>query len=334
MNRHFLSIVDLTSPELMNIVQRGAQLAAGADVGEPLKGMAVGIFFRKTSTRTRTSFTVAVSRLGGVPVTFGPNDLQINAGESIEDTARVLAGYLNALVIRSPESADEAQLFARQSSMSIVNAMSAMEHPTQALADLTTLVSHFGHLEGLQVLYLGEGNNTVASLALAFSRIRNARLTVVTPEGYGLEPEILCQCREFCGESGASIETGHDVNRLPRNVDVVYTTRWETTGTVKRNPHWRVDFAPFCITPALMERVSKRSETVFMHDLPAIRGEDVLSDVLDGPSSIAFTQAQNKLYAAMAVLEWCVQRTEAVSHRRSVGRNCGKRPRFATGTVL
>ena len=257
---------------------------------------------------------VAISRLGGVPVTFGPNDLQINTGESIEDTARVLAGYLDALVIRSPESADEPQLFARQNSMSIVNAMSANEHPTQAIADLVTLACQFGCLEGLHMVYLGEGNNTAAALALAFSRIPKAKLTVVTPEGHGLRPAILSQSQEFCLESGAVIETSHDVELLPRNVDAVYTTRWETTGTVKRDADWRVKFNPFCVTPALMKKVSKSSGTVFMHDLPAVRGQDVLSDVLDGPSSIAFEQAHNKLYAAMAVLEWCVPRKEAVSH--------------------
>ena len=166
-------------------------------------------------------------------------------------------------------------------------------------------------------MYVGEGNNTAAALALAFSRIPKARLTVATPEGYGVEPSILHQCQEFCAESGAIIETSHDVRRLPRHVDAVYTTRWETTGTVKLDPDWRTKFSPFCVTPALMKKVSKPSGTVFMHDLPAVRGQDVLSDILDGPSSIAFKQARNKLYAAMAVLEWCIPGEEAVSYTRS-----------------
>jgi ornithine carbamoyltransferase len=185
--------------------------------------------------------------------------------------------------------------------MSIINAMTDKEHPTQVFADLATIKEHFGHLDGLHILYLGEGNSTAAALALAVSKSPGMRLTLLTPEGYGLPQEIFAQA-----QISSLIEEYHNLDYLPKNVDVVYTTRWQTTGSTKNDPQWREKFEPFRVTQKLMNRVSKSAETIFMHDLPAVRGEDVTDEVLDGSQSIAFHQAKNKLFSAMAVLEWCI----------------------------
>jgi len=305
--RHILSILDLEPAQVLYIVNRALEITRSQDEKrKPLEGKVVGVYFRKTSTRTRSSFMVGAAKLGAIVVAYGPHDLQTNTGESIQDTARVLANYLDVLVIRTAESLSEMKIIANQDHMSVINAMSDNEHPTQALADLMTIKEHFCRLDDINVLYLGEGNNTAAALALAISRIQGMRLTMLTPEGYGLAHDVLDLSHEFARKYNTVFEEHHSVEKLPKNVDVVYTTRWQTTGTSKKDPNWRERFKPFSVTKALMASVSKPSGTVFMHDLPAVREEDVSSDVLDGVQSIAFRQARNKLYSAMAALEWCV----------------------------
>jgi ornithine carbamoyltransferase len=305
--RHLISLDDLSGSDLWDIVERGAEsarrAAVGAGVGCPsLAGKVVGIFFRKTSTRTRTAFASGALRLGAGVIGYGPDDLQLNTGESSEDTGRVLSEMLDVLVARTADDPAELRIWAAQRRMAVVNAMSTDEHPTQALADLTTLTLRFGAVCGLRVLYVGEGNNTAAALALSLSRFRGVELDLRTPPGYGLAPEFRERAQARAETSGASVRERHDLDDAPREVDVVYTTRWRTTGTSKPDAHWREVFAPFQVTPELMDLSPK---AVFMHDLPAHRGEEVTAEVLDGPASIAFYQAENKMHSAMAVLEWC-----------------------------
>ena len=198
----------------------------------------------------------------------------------------------------------EMKAFAAQGRMPIINAMSDVEHPTQAVTDLAALQEHFGTLQGLHVLYIGDGDNTTASLALAFGMLPGMRLTIVTPEGYGLPQDLLDQAAAYCRESGSTVEQHHRMDDLPQGVDVVYTTRWLTMGVAKKDADWLTHFRPYTITPEVMERVSKPG-TIFMHDLPAMRGYEVVDEVLDGPQSIAFRQAFHKMTSAMAILAWC-----------------------------
>lgn len=307
MSRHILSLVDIEATEISSLIEKTVEIANGERFAkQPLRGKTVGIYFRKTSTRTRTAFTVGASKLGATVVTYGPNDLQTNTGETLDDTARVLAGYLDGLVLRTAGSLDEMRTLAGQANMAIVNAMSDLEHPTQALADLAMMKRHFGKLHGLHILYLGEGNSTAAALALAVSKLAGMKLTLLTPEGYGIPDTLLQHALNFADHSGAQIAEYHTHDGLPQRVDVVYTTRWQTTGSTKPQMDWRESFRLFSVTKKLMERVSRPSGTVFMHDLPAVRDEEVTGEVLDGPQSIAFQQAHNKLFGAMAVLEWCL----------------------------
>lgn len=305
--KHLLSIEELGRENLAFLVRQGCVIAAGGGRGAlPLQGRAVGIYFRRSSTRTRTSFTVGALRLGAGVISYGPHDLQIATGESLADTARVLSGFLDCLVIRTNEPAAEMKVLASQSEMAVINAMSTEEHPTQAVTDLVTIHEALGRLEGVHVLYLGEGNNTAASLALATALTPGMRLTLVAPEGYGLPRQTLETAAKLARQHGSLVEQHHDLDRLPRNVDVVYTTRWQTMGEPKPDANWREKFEPYAVTPQLMARVSKPAGTIFLHDLPAVRGAEVHDEVLDGPQSLAFRQARHKLTAAMAVLAWCL----------------------------
>ena len=303
--QHLLSLTQLSPSQLTALVRRSAEFASGHR-SKPLTDRTVGIFFRRSSTRTRTSFTVGAQKLGAQTVVFGPQDLQLVTGETLEDTGRVLSGYLDALVIRTNDAQAEMEALARQNRMAVINAMSAEEHPTQAVADLSTILEARGDLEGVHLLYLGEGNNSTSALCFAFALIPRGHLTIVTPEGYGLPDSLLDQARELGRERGSIIEQHHDIGGLPRNVDVVYTTRWQTMGASKPDPDWRRRFLPYTVDARLMERVSKPEGTIFMHDLPSVRGDDATDEVLDGPQSLAWRQAEHKMFAAMAVLEYCV----------------------------
>ena len=302
--RHLLSLADRADDELRHLVSRSCEYAAWPSAAaRPLAGCVVGSYFRVTSTRTRTAFSSAAIRLGASVITYGPGDLQLNTGETIEDTGEVMSRMLDGLVVRTAGDPAELRALAAQPRMSVINAMSADEHPTQAISDLAMIRQRLGQVEGVRCLYLGEGNNTASALALALARFDGAEMHLRTPPGYGLAADKLAQAAAAARRHGARVDEQHDLRALPPQVDVVYTTRWETTGTSKPDARWRDVFAPFRVSRALMERYPK---AVFMHDLPAHRGQEVDQDVLDGQASIAFDQAESKLYGAMAVLEWSV----------------------------
>lgn len=302
--RHLLSIEDIPDHDLAELSARARWYASGAGAGHrPLRGRIVGTYFRETSTRTRTAFSTAALRLGADHLAFGAGDLQDTTGESLEDTGRILGLMLDALVVRSATEPGGHGRLCGRTEMPVINAMSADEHPTQALADLATLSARFGTVNGLRVLYVGEGNNTAAALTLALSRCSRGRLVLCTPPGYGLDRRILAVARAHAADTKTEIREVTDPRDRTGDFDVVYTTRWQTTGTTKPTPDWRTVFAPFQVGEELMER---HPEAVFMHDLPAHRGEEVTAAVLDGPRSIAFEQARMKMFSAMAVLEWCV----------------------------
>lgn len=306
--RNLISISELNDEDLAWLAARGAELSLGAPAGRPLDGALVGIHFRGTSTRTRTAFSAGALRLGAAIVPLGSDDLQTRTGETIEDTGRVLSGMLDALVVRTAAASCELRALGAHPGMAVVNAMTADEHPTQALADLATISARLGTISGCRILYVGEGNSTAAALAIALSRFRGTDLELRTPPGYGLAPGILAEAERQARAHAARVTERHDMARLPCDADIIYATRWQTTGTSKADPGWRQAFAPFRVSADLWRTSPK---ALFMHDLPAHRGEEVCAEVLDGPDSIAFTQAWNKMYGAMAVLEWCLGGGEA-----------------------
>ncbi|GAA3945082.1 ornithine carbamoyltransferase [Actinoplanes auranticolor] len=299
-NHSVVSIDDLDDEALRWIVERGAAHSAGrVDRSRPLDGQVIGLLFQLTSTRTRTAFSAGALRLGAGLVTYGPNDLQLNTGESTRDTGVVFGSMLDGLVARV--DLHNQHLYEWAGGLSVVNAMSVDEHPTQALTDLTTMIGHFGRTEDLRVLYVGEGNNTAVGLALALMRCPGSHLELRTPPGYGVGPDILARARARAA-AGATVTERHDMADVADGFDVIYTTRWRTTGTSKPDADWMTIFRPFQVDKHLWDG---NPNAVLMHDLPAHRGEEVTAELLDGPLSIAFTQAANKMYSAMAVLEWC-----------------------------
>lgn len=301
--KHILSLKDLSKQETLDIVNRGIEYAKGSvALGTQLSGKVIGIYFTKTSTRTRTSFSSAALRLGANIISYGPNDLQTNTGENLEDTLQVLSQMLDGLVVRTSGSQQALNNFKGQRRMALVNAMTKEEHPTQALADLTTIKMQYGELSGINMIYMGEGNNTAIALALALAKFPKVSVHFCTPPNYGLNKELLEYAKTEALKNNSMITEVHNTNLLPSNTDIVYTTRWQTTGTSKPDKDWRQKFEPFAVTERLMTAYPKAT---FMHDLPAHRGEEVEAAVIDGDSSIVFDQAENKSHSAKAVLEWC-----------------------------
>jgi len=302
--RNLISLTELKPAELDGLVRRAVGFGGTEPTPKVLTGRAVGIFFNKTSTRTRTSFWAGATRLGADVITFGPGELQLDTGESLEDTARVLGEYLDALVVRTNGDVQDMRRLGGTENLAVVNALSRDEHPTQAIADLATLAEEFGQLDGRHLLYAGEGNSTAAALALATALTPGLRLSLVCPPGYGLP-------KDFIEAAGQLPDGRHQVyqyesfDQVIAPVDALYTSRWQTMGVPKADPNWLWAFKEYRVDNALLERFSG-PDTVFLHDLPATRGQEVEDAVLDGSSSRAWRQAHHKMTAAMAVLEWCM----------------------------
>jgi ornithine carbamoyltransferase len=302
--RNLISLADLTPGELGRIVARAVEYARGDVQDRRLTGKQVGIYFRRSSTRTRTSFWSGATRLGADVITFGPEELQVTTGETLEDTSRVLGQYLDALVVRTNGDVEEIRRLGTSSELAVVNALSRNEHPTQAIADLTTLTEHFGSLAGRHLLVVGEGNSSSAALALAGALTPELRVTLLCPEGYTVPKMTLDLVEELSG-GRHQVRQIADPVLIEGPVDAIYTSRWQTMGEPKTDPDWLAAFEGFSVDRSFFERYGS-PHSIFMHDLPAVRGQEVTDEILDGERSLAWRQAHNKMTAAMAVLEWCV----------------------------
>ena len=319
------SLNDVDPTDINRLVQRSTELFRDLDAHDhPLTGSNVGMLFTKTSTRTRTAFAVGARRLGASVISYGPADLQLNTGESLPDTGRILGAMLDALVARTAGPLGELRQLSRHGRIPVVNAMAAEEHPTQGICDLATMRLHLGELIGVKVLYIGEGNNTAVALAHGLARIVGSTLTLATPPGYGITEHELNNARRAGNRVGAEITPVFSMDDLPSDIDIVYTTRWQTTGTAKADPDWREVFRPFHVSEQVL---AQWPAALFMHDLPAHRGDEVSGKVLDGKRSIAWSQATMKLASAMAILEWCLPRQDRHGKRRARRRASGTAPR-------
>jgi ornithine carbamoyltransferase len=302
---HLITLADLTPEQLNDRVSRACALHKDRGAHDrPLAGLVAGMLFLMTSTRTRTAFTTAALRLGAEVIGYGPADLQLNTGETISDTGRVLAVMLDLLVARIPGPTNQLRELSVDGQLPVVNAMASDEHPTQAITDLAVLQLHFGELSGIRLLYVGEGNNTAVALARALAMVPGAQASFWTPSGFGLPAQVIEDSRKIAAQHDAQITEIYDADDRPADVDVVYTTRWQTTGSSKSDPNWRELFRPLHIDRQFLRAWP---DAVVMHDLPAHRGEEITGEVLDGRRSIAWIQAAMKLPAAMAVLEGAVQ---------------------------
>ena len=298
--KDLLRIAQLAPWQLETLLDIGAECAADRRRGRDLlSGDTVVLYFSKPSTRTRLSLAAAVSQLGGTPAVVGPNELQLGRGETIEDTAKVISRYARAFTIRTFADEDVTR-FAAAASIPVVNALTDGNHPLQALADLLTLRRRFGTLRGLKVAYVGDGNNVANSLLEACA-LAGADITVATPPGYEPAETAINAACDAAVDSGALVLTTHDPFLAVAGAHAVYTDVWVSMGDPAEESSARIAaLRPYAVTAPLMAEASP--DAVFLHCLPAHRGEEVAASVIDGPQSVVFDQAENRLHTAKAVL--------------------------------
>ena len=301
--KNLLTLSDLDPDDFAKVLSLGREAYRSPHALDgTLRGRIVASYFPVPSTRTRTSFQVAAHRLGASVVAYGGGDLQLATGESLADTLRVLGEMVDAFVIRT--NGPLADLREAAGSIPIVNAMSACEHPSQAIADFIAMEEVHGRGHDFHIAYFGEGNNTAVALARAAALAGCVRLSLLTPPGYGIPAHALHEAQNLCRATQSIVEQWHDPERSLDDVDFVYTTRWETMGVEHPDKDFRRHFAPFQVDLRRMQALQDRShgKVYFMHDLPAVRGAEVTAEVLDGSLSIALRQSRHKVSAAMAIL--------------------------------
>ena len=298
--RHFLSIGDLERDELALLLDQSASLKARPATGG-LTGRTVALIFEKPSLRTRLSFDVGIAQLGGHSVYLSPAEVGLGRRESVSDVARVASRMADAVVLRvnAHETIEE---FARYSEVPVINGLSDLSHPCQGLADIFTIRERKGpDLRGVAIAYIGDGNNVAHSLMLCVAKT-GASLRMATPAGY----EPLARYRELAGadarSSGAQITIGNDPVAAVTGADVVYTDVWTSMGQEQEYERRRRAFQGFQLNASLLARAKR--DAIVLHDLPAHRGEEITDDVIDGPQSAVFDQAENRLHTEKALLCW------------------------------
>ncbi len=302
--RHFIDIGAMSAAALEWILaealrRKSARIgrpAAAPDDDRPLEGRALAAIFEKNSTRTRLSFDLAMRQLGGAPIILNAADLQLGRGEPIEDTARVLSHYVDAVAIRALRH-ESLTRFASAASIPTINGLTDHTHPCQIMADLLTLTECFGALDGLKLAWIGDFNNVARSL-LEAAGILKLTLTLACPEEYGPEPRDLAKARG----AGGRIEIFHDTAAAATGADAVFTDVWVSMGDSDSDRR-RTVFPPFQVNENLMAIAATRA--IFLHCLPAMRGEEVSAVVIDGPQSRVWQEAENRIHAQKAILLWC-----------------------------
>jgi ornithine carbamoyltransferase len=299
--RDFLMLVDYTPEEIRYLIDLAIDLKKKQKAGEvyqPLKGKTLGMIFEKSSTRTRVSFEVGIYQLGGQGLFLSGNDLQIGRGEPILDTAQVLSRYLDGIMIRTFAHRNVVEL-ARGATVPVINGLTDLSHPCQALADYQTILEHKGRLEGLKLAYIGDGNNVVHSLMMGAAKL-GVDISIATPEGYEPDPDLVKQSIDHAKETGARIHLCRDPKEAVANADVIYSDVWASMGQEAEQKERELAFADYQVNEALAKYA--KQDYLFMHCLPAHRGEEVSEGVIDGPNSIIFDQAENRLHAQKAIM--------------------------------
>ncbi|MEQ8515832.1 MAG: ornithine carbamoyltransferase, partial [Chromatocurvus sp.] len=298
MNSSFLRFSDLSPAEIEPTVKRAIKIKSG-DHGTPLIGKSAVLLFEKPSLRTKLSFWVGVEKLGGKPVYFGPDEVGLGKREPVSDVARVVSRMADIVIIRTFAQAvlDE---FADAGSIPVVNALSDFEHPCQALADLQTIYEHCGKLKGTRVVYIGDGNNVARSLAYAVAGT-GGHFVIASPGGFELDAATLQGAADYGKAAGGTVEQMRSPEDAVAGADIVYTDVWASMGQEAEAESRKQAFAGYQVNPELMSLAGEKA--LFMHDMPAHPGEEVSEGMLDHPSSIAFNQAENRLWAQAALVE-------------------------------
>lgn len=299
--KHLVSIADLSAADIWEILNVSLQLKEELRAGKPrplLAGKTLGMIFQKPSLRTRVSFEVGMLQLGGHALYLSPNEIQLGQRESTPDAARVLSRYVDALMARTFAHSD-IELLAEYSRVPVINGLSDLSHPCQALGDLLTIYEKKGKLEGLRLAWVGDGNNVAHSLLLSAGKLGMA-MTVASPKGYECNPDIVAKAKAAAVESGAKLSFTHDPAEAVQRADVIYTDVWASMGKeAERGERLKV-FQPYQVDTRLVSKAAR--EVIVMHCLPAHRGEEITDAVLDGSHSVVLDQAENRMHAQKGLL--------------------------------
>ncbi len=298
--RHFLNLYDWSTDELHGVLELALRLKAEQKAGgnaPALKGKVLGLIFEKPSLRTRVSFEVGMGQLGGTSITLGPAEIGFGKRESVPDISRTLSRYVNIVMARVFRHTDLLTL-AEWSGVPVINGLSDVSHPCQAMADIMTIHERYGRVKGLRIAYIGDGNNVAASLvqgAMSFG----AQFAIASPPGYELSEDVLACADERARMTGA-IEMFHDPAAAIKGADVVYTDTWVSMGQESQTAQREKDLRDYQVNTALLALASPKA--IVMHCLPAHRGQEITDEVADGPQSALFDQAENRLHAQKAIL--------------------------------
>lgn len=300
--RDLLSLAPLSVEEIEWLLRRAQYYKNRSRASReslPLAGRSIGLLFEKSSTRTRVSFEVAVTRLGGHPIFLSFDDIQIKRGETIGDTARVLSGYLDGLVIRTYEQ-EKLEDWARNASIPVINGLTDLHHPCQILSDLFTILEKRGKLKGMKLAYIGDGNNIANSLMEGGAKV-GMEVVIACPKKFTPEADIVKQTQEVARRSGGKIEVIHDPVKAAEGADILYTDVWVSMGQETEKRIRARQFKPYQINSKLVALAAP--DVLVMHCLPAHRGEEITAEMMEGPHSVIFDQADNRLPMQEAILE-------------------------------
>jgi ornithine carbamoyltransferase len=309
MKRDFLTLDDVTKPEIESLLQSAAQLKDYLKRGVPhrfLEGRTLGMIFKKPSSRTRVSFEIGMFQLGGLALFLNDHDLGLGVRESVADIGRLFSRYLDGIVIRT-FTHSEAEELAQYASVPVINGLTDQHHPCQILADLLTIREKFGRCTGVKVAWVGDGNN-VANSWLQGAAKMGMHLSLACPKGYWPAAEMIGKTQEEAAANGGSVEMLEDPVQAVKDADVIYTDVWVSMGQeVERR--WRLEvFQAYQVNQALL--AAAKPTALVMHCLPAHRGEEITADVIDGPRSIVFDHAENRLHTQKAILHFLLSRQE------------------------
>jgi ornithine carbamoyltransferase len=299
--KDFIAISDYSASEIQNLLDLAEQLKKEyVERGNPplLKGKVLAMIFQKPSLRTRVSFDMAMRHLGGDALYLSPAEIGLGKRESIADVARVLSGYVDALMARVFEHAHVLDL-AKWSSIPVINGLSDYNHPCQGMADALTIQEKFGNLKNLKISFVGDGNNVAVSL-MHISALLGANFSIASPEGYEIKPKAVEVGRKLAHQSGSKIELLRDAHQAVRGAHVIYTDTWTSMGQEEETRKREQVFPPYQVNATLVSEADPK--VIVMHCLPAHRGQEITDEVADGPHSVLFLQAHNRLHAQKAIL--------------------------------
>lgn len=297
--KDLLTLADFSKEEITYLLELADQIKQkrkNKEVYEPLKGKILGMIFEKSSTRTRVSFEAGMYQLGGTALFLSSNDLQLGRGEPISDTAKILSGYLDGIMIRTFSQQDVVEL-AENATIPVINGLTDDFHPCQVLADLQTIKEEKGKLEGLKLAYIGDGNNMAHSLLIGCAKM-GLNIAVASPKGYQPRQDIVELATSFA--AGTEVLVTEDPITAVKNADVIYTDVWASMGQEEEQKEREKAFIPYQVNKELVPHA--KSDAIFMHCLPAHRGEEVTAEVIDGPNSVVFQEAENRLHAQKALM--------------------------------